>query len=149
MGIFDIFKKKNQQDLQQEQQDLEQGIEKTKTSLLSKLTKAVVGKDKVDESVLDELENILIGSDVGVDTSLKIIKRIEQRVAKDKYVGTAELNAILRAEITDLLMGNDLTASGLIALPDNTPKPLTYPDSEESTGTRIVGCWRFPEKVSL
>ncbi len=123
MGIFDIFKKKNQQDLQQEQQDLEQGIEKTKTSLLSKLTKAVVGKDKVDESVLDELENILIGSDVGVDTSLKIIKRIEQRVAKDKYVGTAELNAILRAEITDLLMGNDLTASGLIALPDNTPKP--------------------------
>lgn len=82
---------------------LDKGLEKSKTSFFSKLTKAVAGKNKVDDEVLDDLEEILVTSDVGVDTTLKIIDRIEERVSRDKYVGTDELNAILREEIAGLL----------------------------------------------
>lgn len=101
MGIFDIFKKK---DASQEQQaTLDIGLEKSREGIFSKLSRAVAGKSKVDDEVLDELEEILITADVGVDTTLRIIERIEARVAQDKYLGTAELNTILREEVTALL----------------------------------------------
>ncbi|NHM01003.1 signal recognition particle-docking protein FtsY [Flavobacterium difficile] len=96
---------------EQEKQVLDKGLEKTKTSFFSKLTKAVAGKSKVDDEVLDNLEEVLISSDVGVNTTLKIIQRIEKRVSQDKYLGTDELNLILREEIGALLSetntGND------------------------------------------
>ncbi len=87
----------------EKKETLDKGLEKTSTSFLSKLSKAVVGKSKVDDDVLDNLEEVLISSDVGVDTTLKVIDRIEARVAKDKYLGTDELNEILREEIAGLL----------------------------------------------
>lgn len=86
---------------------LDQGLQKTKESLLGKFTRAIAGKSKVDDDVLDNLEEALVTSDVGVDTTLNIIHRIEERVARDKYVNTAELNAILREEIAALLQEND------------------------------------------
>ena len=88
---------------EQEKQTLDKGLEKSKISFFSKLTKAVAGKSKVDDDVLDNLEEILVSSDVGVNTTLKIITRIEKRVAEDKFLGTAELNQILREEIAGLL----------------------------------------------
>lgn len=87
----------------EKKESLDKGLEKSKTSFFSKLSKAVAGKTKVDDDVLDNLEEILISSDVGVNTTLKIIERIEERVAKDKYLGTDELNKILREEIAALL----------------------------------------------
>jgi fused signal recognition particle receptor len=90
-----------------EKETLDKGLEKSKNSFFSKLSKAVAGKSKVDDDVLDDLEEVLITSDVGVDTTLKIIERIEARVAKDKYVGTSELNKILREEIAGLLSENE------------------------------------------
>jgi len=96
----------------EKKETLDKGLEKSKTTFFSKLSKAVVGKSKVDEVVLDELEEILVASDVGVNTTLKIIARIEARVAKDKFLGTEELNHILREEIAALLamtnQGNDV-----------------------------------------
>ena len=88
---------------EQEKQTLDKGLEKTKTSFFSKLTKVVAGKSKVDDEVLDNLEEILVSSDVGVNTTLKIIERIEERVSRDKYLSTDELNSILRDEIASLL----------------------------------------------
>jgi len=87
----------------EKKETLDKGLEQTKTSFFSKLTKAVAGKSKVDDEVLDNLEEILVSSDVGVETTLKIIKRIETRVSNDKYLGTEELNQILREEIASLL----------------------------------------------
>lgn len=87
----------------EKKETLDKGLEKTKTSFFDKLGKAVAGKSKVDDDVLDNLEEVLVSSDVGVDTTLKIIDRIEARVAKDKYLGTTELNEILREEIANLL----------------------------------------------
>ncbi len=87
----------------EKKETLDKGLEKTKTSFFSKLSKAVAGKTKVDDDVLDNLEEVLVSSDVGVETTLKIINRIEARVAKDKYLGTDELNQILREEIAGLL----------------------------------------------
>ena len=84
-------------------QTLDKGLEKTNTSFFEKLGRAIIGKSKVDDEVLDELEGVLVSSDVGVETTLKIIKRIEERVSKDKYLGTSELNKILREEIAGLL----------------------------------------------
>jgi fused signal recognition particle receptor len=95
--------KKEQIISEQEKQTLDKGLEKSKTSFFSKLTKAVAGKSKVDADVLDNLEEILVSSDVGVNTTLKIITRIEKRVSEDKYIGTDELNNILREEIAGLL----------------------------------------------
>ena len=87
----------------EKKETLDKGLEKSKTSFLNKLSKAVAGKSKVDDEVLDNLEEILVSSDVGVNTTLKVIERIEARVAKDKYLGTEELNVILREEIAALL----------------------------------------------
>lgn len=98
MGIFSIFKKK---------ETLDKGLEKTKTSVFEKISRAIAGKTTVDDDVLDELEEVLITSDVGVDTTLEIIDRIQQRVARDKYVSTSELNEILREEIAALLEENN------------------------------------------
>jgi len=106
----------------EKKEDLDQGLEKTKTSFFGKISRAVAGKDKVDEEVLDELEAILIASDVGLDTTIKIIERIEQRVAKDKYLGTSELNEILRDEIVQLLAENNTKDLEAYTLPsDNNP----------------------------
>lgn len=96
MGIFSAFSK-------EKKQNLDKGLSKTRSSVFSKLSRAVAGKSTVDETVLDELEEILVTSDVGVNTTIKIIERIESRVARDKYVGTSELNSILKEEIAALL----------------------------------------------
>ncbi|MEE4256110.1 MAG: signal recognition particle-docking protein FtsY [Bacteroidales bacterium] len=96
MGVFKIFSR-------EKKEKLDEGLDKTRSSVFSKISKAVVGKSKVDDEVLDNLEEILVTSDVGVETTLKIIERIEERVARDKYLGTNELNAILREEIAALL----------------------------------------------
>jgi fused signal recognition particle receptor len=101
MGIFSFLTKKKEQ-----KEDLDKGLEKTKASVFSRISHAIAGKSKVDDEVLDQLEEILITSDVGVDTTLKIIERIEERVARDKYVGTDELNRILKEEIMALLQEN-------------------------------------------
>ena len=101
MGLFSFLTKKKEQ-----KDDLDKGLEKTKTSVFSRISHAIAGKSKVDDEVLDNLEEILITSDVGVDTTLKIIERIEKRVARDKYVGTDELNTILKEEIMALLQEN-------------------------------------------
>lgn len=100
MGIFGLFNKS-------QKETLDKGLEKTKQSVFSKLARVVAGKSKVDDDVLDDLEEILITSDVGVDTTIKIIRRIEERVARDKYVSTSELNQILRGEIASLLSENN------------------------------------------
>lgn len=112
MGIFDKIFNKNKK------QDLDEGLEKSKSSFFNKLSKAVAGKSKVDASVLDDLEEVLISSDVGVATTIKIIDRIEERVARDKYLGTSELNAILREEIANLLSENDADQTS-----DDSKKP--------------------------
>jgi len=102
MGLFDKLFKRNKE--QQEQKEaLDQGLQKTKESFFSKVTKAIAGKDTVDEEVLDEVENALVSADVGIDTTVAIIKRIEERVARDKYVGTGQLNTILQEEIMGML----------------------------------------------
>jgi len=98
---------------------LDKGLEKTKTSFFSKLGKAVAGKSTVDEEVLDDLEEVLVTSDVGVDTTVKIIERIEKRVARDKYLGTDELDRILREEIAELLPADD-EGLGAFDIPEGT-----------------------------
>lgn len=105
MGLFDFFKKKEAP--KEEVEALDKGLEKTKEGLFSKLTKAVMGKSTVDDDVLDELEEILVTSDVGVSTTLKIIERIQGRVARDKYFGASELNNLLKEEIQALLAENN------------------------------------------
>ena len=101
MGFFGFFNKK------QNEEQLEQGLAKTKQSVFEKITRAVAGKSTVDDDVLDNLEEVLVTSDVGVDTTLKIIRRIEERVERDKYVSTSELNEILKSEIAALLTENN------------------------------------------
>jgi fused signal recognition particle receptor len=105
MGLFSFFSKESKE-------SLDKGLEKTKTSLFSKIAKAVVGKSVVDAEVLDNLEEILVSSDVGVNTTLKIIRRLEERVAKDKFVGTDELNKLLKQEISALLTESSSSAVG-------------------------------------
>lgn len=116
MGLFSIFSKKEKKEV------LDAGLEKTKTSIFGKITRAIAGKSKVDDEVLDQLEEILITSDVGTDTTIDIIHRIEERVARDKYVSTAELHNILKEEIGALLTqsGND-DAEGFQIPTDNRP----------------------------
>ncbi|MFY8109756.1 MAG: signal recognition particle-docking protein FtsY [Bacteroidia bacterium] len=99
MGIFSFFSK-------EKKEKLDQGLEKTKTSLFDKISKALVGKSSVDDGFLDELEEILVSSDVGIETTLKIIERLQKRVANDKYVGTSELNTLLKDEVGKLLAEN-------------------------------------------
>ncbi|MBR3091581.1 MAG: signal recognition particle-docking protein FtsY [Bacteroidaceae bacterium] len=100
MGIFDIFKKKNKE-------TLDNGLSKTKETVFGKIARAIAGKSKVDDEVLDNLEEVLVSSDVGVDTTLEIIDRLQKRVARDKYVSTDELNNILYEEMSSLLVDND------------------------------------------
>ncbi len=110
MGLFGSFTK-------EKKENLNKGLAKTKESVFKKLTRAVAGRSKVDDDVLDELEEVLITSDVGVDTTLKIIERIEQRVAKDKFLSTSELNGILKEEIAKLLAENQMESEGDFELP--------------------------------
>lgn len=112
MGIFSFFSKKEKKEV------LDAGLEKTKASVFSKLTRAIAGKSKVDDEVLDNLEEVLISSDVGVDTTLEIIGRIQERVARDKYVSTAELGRILREEVAALLASHETAPAATGA-----PKP--------------------------
>ena len=112
MGIFGLFNKKNKE-------TLDKGLEKTKESVFGKLTRAVAGKSKIDDDVLDNLEEVLITSDVGVETTLKIIHRIEERVARDKYISTTELNTILREEIMALMAENNALDNDNWDLPSN------------------------------
>jgi fused signal recognition particle receptor len=100
MGLFSFLSR-------EKKENLEKGLEKTKTSLIARISKAVVGKTTIDDEVLDNLEEILVTSDVGVETTLKIIDRIQVRVARDKYLGTSELNSILKEEIAALLQENN------------------------------------------
>ena len=114
MGIFSFFSK-------EKKEKLDKGLEKTKESVFSKLTRIVAGKSKVDAEVLDDLEEVLITSDVGVQTTVKIIERIELRVAKDKFLGTPELNSILREEISELLSENYSEELQDFSIPDKRP----------------------------
>ena len=116
MGFFDLFTKKKKE-------TLDNGLAKTKESVFGKIARAVAGKSKVDEEVLDNLEEVLITSDVGVDTTLEIIHRIEERVARDKYVGTDELNRILREEIAALLTENNSGDTEGFNIPLSEHKP--------------------------
>ena len=111
MGFFSFFTK-------EKKETLDKGLSKTKESVFTKITKAIAGKSKVDDDVLDNLEEVLITSDVGVDTTLKIIERIENRVAKDKYVTTSELTTLLRDEIASLLTENHTEDQTEFAVPD-------------------------------
>ncbi len=106
------------EEIEQAKQDLDKSLNKTRFSFFERIAKAVVGKSKVDDEVLDNLEEILVTSDVGVETTLKIIKRIEERVARDKYVGTGELNRILREEIVALLQENNSGDGSTFRIPD-------------------------------
>ncbi|MGI4883632.1 MAG: signal recognition particle-docking protein FtsY [Janthinobacterium lividum] len=112
MGLFDFFKK--DKDSKEQQASLDAGLEKTKTSFFNQLSKAVVGKNTVDEAVLDDLEALLVHADVGIDTTVKVIDRIEQRVARDKYVSTSELDRILREEIAGLLEDNNTGSTAVL-----------------------------------
>lgn len=110
MGLFGFFNK-------EKKENLDKGLEKTKSSFFSKLSRTIAGKSKVDDEVLDDLEEILVTSDVGVSTTLKIIERIEERVARDKYVGTSELDSILREEIASLLEENNTEDLSEVSVP--------------------------------
>lgn len=124
MGLFDIFKKKNREEVQKEQESqLEAGLTKTKQGFFSKISRAIVGKSTVDDEVLDNLEEILVSSDVGVDTTLKIIKRIQERVKRDKYISTSELNNILKEEIAVLMMENKTEDVHDFVIPNHVKKP--------------------------
>ena len=111
MGLFDFFSK-------EKKETLDKGLSKPKESVFSKLARIVAGKSQVDENILDDLEEVLITSDVGVETTLRIIDRIEKRVARDKYINTNELNSILREEITALLTENDVEDAGEFSVPE-------------------------------
>ena len=114
MGLFSFFKRDKEA-----KEDLNKGLEKTRTSVFDRISKAIIGKSTVDDEVLDNLEEILVTSDVGVDTTLKIIDRIQKRVARDKYVGTNELNAILKEEIAALLQENNSGDGSSFDLPED------------------------------
>ena len=123
MGLFSFFSK-------DKKEVLDKGLEKTKSSVFSKIARAVAGKSTVDDEVLDNLEEVLITSDVGVETTLKIVKRIQERVARDKYMGTAELNDILRDEIAALLVENN---------PDDNSEPFSVPAGRKPYVVLVVG----------
>jgi fused signal recognition particle receptor len=141
MGLFGLFGKKKKE-------TLDKGLEKTKTSVFDKLARAIAGKSKVDDDVLDNLEEVLITSDVGVDTTLKIIKRIEQRVARDKYVSTNELNSILREEIASLLAENNTDDNSNWDLPaDHRPYVILVVGVNGVGKTTTIGklAWQFKQ----
>ncbi len=141
MGLFGLFGKKKKE-------TLDKGLEKTKENVFSKLTRAVAGKSKVDDEVLDDLEEILVTSDVGVDTTIKIIRRIEERVARDKYVSTSELNSILKSEITALLTENNTGDNGEWTLQEGTHPYVILVVGVNGVGkTTTIGklAWQFKQ----
>ncbi len=141
MGLFGLFGKKKKE-------TLDKGLEKTKENVFSKLARAVAGKSKVDDEVLDDLEEILVTSDVGVDTTIKIIHRIEERVARDKYVSTSELNGILKSEITALLTENNTEDNGEWTLPEGTHPYVILVVGVNGVGkTTTIGklAWQFKQ----
>ncbi|MBP7496378.1 MAG: signal recognition particle-docking protein FtsY [Bacteroidales bacterium] len=123
MAFFNLFSK-------EKKESLDKGLEKTKKGFFSKVSKAIIGKSKVDDEVLDKLEEILVSSDVGVETTLKIIERLEKRVAKDKYLGTSELNSLLKEEISNLLTDNQNT---------NITQGFDLPDLKDPYIIMVVG----------
>ena len=107
MGLFSFLSRnKSAQKAEEEKVELQKSLDKTKESVFKKLSRAIAGKSTVDDEVLDNLEEVLVTSDVGVETTLQIIERLQERVKRDKYLGTSELNKVLREEITGLLVGN-------------------------------------------
>ena len=122
MGLFDFFKKDKES--KEQQQALDEGLQKTKTNFFEQLSKAVVGKSTVDEAVLDDLETLLVHADVGIDTTVKVIDLIEKRVARDKYVSTGDLDRILREEIAGLLANNNSGSLALLERPNTTGQPF-------------------------
>ena len=143
MGFFNIFSKK------EKQETLDQGLLKTKTSVMDKLTRAIAGKSKVDDEVLDNLEEVLVTSDVGVETTIEIIQRIEKRVARDKYLGTAELNRILKEEIENLLTESGNNEPDGYKLPDtgNMPYVIMVVGVNGVGKTTTIGklAWQFKQ----
>lgn len=124
----------------EKKETLDKGLEKSKSSFLGKLSKAIVGKSKVDDEVLDNLEEVLISSDVGVNTTLKIIERIEARVARDKYLGTSELNEILREEIIALLTETDTSSETDFSIPkDKKPYVIMVVGVNGAGKTTTIG----------
>jgi fused signal recognition particle receptor len=143
MGFFDFFSSKKNQD------DLNKGVEKTKENVFSKLAKIVLGKNSVDEEVLDQLEEVLISSDVGVNTTIRIIKRIEERVKREKYVGTDQLNAVLREEIAALLSHHSNELAEPFALPTTKKPYVIMVVGVNGVGkTTTIGklAWRFKQQ---
>ena len=141
MGFFDIFSKKKKE-------TLDEGLAKTKESVFGKLTRAIAGKSKVDDDVLDNLEEVLITSDVGVETTLEVIRRIEERVARDKYVSTSELNNILREEIAGLLTENNTDDTEGFDLPqDHKPYVILVVGVNGVGKTTTIGklAWQFKQ----
>ena len=139
MGIFSFFSK-------EKKETLDKGLSKTKENVFSKITRAIAGKSKVDDEVLDNLEEVLITSDVGVDTTLKIISRIEDRVARDKYVTTSELTAILREEIASLLTENHTEDLESFTVPEDQ-NPYVKIVVGGDGGGKLVACGT-PEQVA-
>jgi len=145
MGFFSKLFNRNKE---QKQETLDQGLEKTKQSVFSKITRAIAGKDKVDDEVLDNLEEVLITSDVGVDTTLKIIERIEARVARDKYVSTSELNRMLKEEIAALLAETGNKDGDEFELPeDHKPYVILVVGVNGVGKTTTIGklAWQFKQ----
>lgn len=124
MGLFDFFSK------EKKKETLDKGLDKTKQGFFSKIARVVAGKSEIDDDILDELEEVFLTSDVGVETTLKILDRIQQRVKKDKYVGTAELNNMLCEEIADMLAENDN---------ESTAEDFTVPESHKPHVIMVVG----------
>ncbi|MBR0201741.1 MAG: signal recognition particle-docking protein FtsY [Bacteroidaceae bacterium] len=144
MGFFNFFSKNKEA----QKETLDKGLEKTKESFFGKLARAVAGKSKVDDDVLDNLEEVLVTSDVGVDTTLSIIERIEARVARDKYVGTDELNNILRDEIAQLLTENNTTdTEGFSIASDKRPYVIMVVGVNGVGKTTTIGklAWQFKQ----
>jgi len=142
MALFNFFNKENKK-------DLDKGLEKTKDSFFNKLGKAVVGKSKVDDEVLDELEEILISSDVGVQTTVKIIERIEERVARDKYLGVEELDKILKEEIAALLAENNTYNQKDFYIPEDIKPYVVLVVGVNGVGkTTTIGklAWQFKQR---
>ena len=122
MGFFKLFSK-------EKKETLDKGLEKTKEGFFSKVKRAIAGKDKIDDDFLDELEEIFITSDVGINTTIKIIDRIKARVARDKYVGTSELNELLKQEVTELLIDNK----------EDTTEDFIVPEGKKPYVIMVVG----------
>ena len=144
MGFFNFFSKNKEQ----QKETLDRGLAQTKESFFGKLTRAVAGKSKVDDDVLDDLEEVLVTSDVGVDTTLNIIHRIEARVERDKYVSTSELNAILRDEIASLLTENNTSDTEGFQIPEGKKPYVIMVVGVNGVGkTTTIGklAWQFKQ----